>query len=366
MKNLSNKAIGLLQKLIATPSFSTEENATAEIIAEFLEKEKIKIDRKKNNVWASNKNFNSSKPTLLLNSHHDTVKPGNDWTKNPFAPTIADGKLVGLGSNDAGGALVSLLATFLHFHEKEIPFNLIFAATAEEEISGKSGIELILPELGKIDAAIIGEPTEMNLAIAEKGLLVLDCISIGKTGHAARAEGENAIYKAMENIAWFQHYEFPRISKWLGKVKMTVTAIEGGKQHNVIPDKCSFTVDIRVTDEYSLEEILEIVKQNVECEIIPRSIRLGSSSIPENHPLAIAGKNIGRKFYGSPTLSDQALIPFPSIKIGPGDSARSHTADEFIFLDEIEKGIEIYIQLIENFQKQLANQKQQTIISTHS
>ncbi len=365
MKQLSHKAIVLLQSLIATPSFSKEEFATADIIAAFLENEKIKTHRKKNNIWAFNKTFNSSLPTLLLNSHHDTVKPGNDWTKKPFDPIISEEKLFGLGSNDAGGALVSLLATFLHFNEKEIPFNLIFAASAEEEISGKAGIESILSELGKIDAAIIGEPTQMNLAIAEKGLLVLDCISIGKTGHAAREEGENAIYKAMKDIVWFQTFKFSKISKWLGEIKMSVTVIEGGKQHNVIPEKCSFTVDIRVTDEYALEEILEIVKQNVDCEVTPRSVRLKSSFISENHPLVISGKNIGRNLYGSPTLSDQALIPFPSIKIGPGNSARSHTADEFIFIEEIEEGIKLYIELLENYQKEILTSTQKLEIGNH-
>jgi acetylornithine deacetylase len=355
MKTLTHKAIALLKQLIATPSFSKEESQTAEIISSFFEKEGIVFFREQNNVWAFNKNYDAEKQTLLLNSHHDTVKPNEGWTKNPFEPIVENEKLFGLGSNDAGGALCSLLATFLHFYEKEIPFNLIIAATAEEEISGKNGIEMILPKLGKIDCAIVGEPTQLNLAVAEKGLLVVDCVVHGKSGHAAREEGENAIYNAMEIIEWFRNYKFSKISKWLGEIKMNVTLINSGTQHNVIPDKCSFTVDIRVTDEYMHEEVLQILKENVSCEIIPRSMRIRPSFIAENHPLFIAGKNLGRNLYGSPTTSDQALLPFPSIKIGPGDSARSHTADEFIFLEEIENGIEIYIQLIENFERQVSH-----------
>lgn len=355
MKNISEKVIPLLKQLIETPSFSKEEFVTADLIELFLKNEGINTHRKENNVWAFNKNYDLSKPSLLLNSHHDTVRPGNSWTKNPFCAEVIDGKIFGLGSNDAGGALISLIGVFIHYYKKQIPFNLILAATAEEEISGKNGIELILPELGKIDMAIVGEPTQMNLAVAEKGLLVLDCISIGKTGHAAREEGDNAIYKAIKDISWFQNYEFPETSEWLGKVKMTVTKIEAGNQHNVVPDQCFFTVDIRVTDVYSLEEILEIIKENVVCEIRPRSMRLHPSSITGNHPLLIAGKNTGRKFYGSPTLSDQALLPLPSIKIGPGDSARSHTADEFIYISEIEEAIEIYIELIANFSETITS-----------
>jgi acetylornithine deacetylase len=357
MKPLHAKAIQLLEKLIATPSFSKEETATADLIESFFKSEGVETFRMKNNVWVFNKNYKDEKPSLLLNSHHDTVQPSASWTKNPFVPLIEGNKLSGLGSNDAGGSLVSLIATFLHFHKAELPFNLVFAATAEEEISGKDGIEMILPHLGKIDCAIVGEPTKMNLAVAEKGLLVLDCISIGKTGHAAREEGENAIYKAMKDIQWFHTFQFPKTSGRLGKVKMSVTKIEAGTQHNVIPDRCSFTVDIRVTDSYSLEEIISIIKANVDCEIIPRSTRLKSSSIPENHPLVIAGKKTGRNLFGSPTLSDQALLPFPSVKTGPGDSARSHSADEFIYMNEIEEGIEIYIQLLEHFAIEIFNLK---------
>lgn len=353
MENLLHKAFGLLQQLIAAPSFSKEEFQTAEIISVFFEKERIPFHREQNNVWTFNKHYNDSLPTLLLNSHHDTVRPGEGWTKDPFTPTIENGKLFGLGSNDAGGALCALIATFCHFYEQALPFNLVLAATAEEEISGKNGIELILPRLGKIDCAIVGEPTQMEMAVAEKGLLVLDCFAHGKKGHAAREEGENAIYKAMKDVQWFQTFSFPKISQWLGEVKMSVTMINAGTQHNVVPEKCSFVVDIRLTDVYTHEEVLQIIKENVGCEIVPRSTRIRPSFIDENHPLVVAGKNLERKLYGSPTTSDQALLPFPSVKIGPGDSARSHTADEFIFLEELKTGIETYIHLIENFKSQL-------------
>src|ERR1041385_2904138 len=321
MKTLTTKAIHLLKQLIATSSFSKEEFQTAEIISRFFQVEGIPFSSEKNNIWAMNKYYDANKPTLLLNSHHDTVRPRTGWTKNPFEPIEENGKLFGLGSNDAGAALCSLIATFLHFYEAELPFNLIIAATAEEEISGKNGIELILPQLGKMDCAIVGEPTQMQIAIAEKGLLVVDCMVKGKTGHAARNEGDNAITKAIKIINWINHYEFPKISKWLGKVKMSVTMINSGTQHNVVPDTCSFTIDIRVTDAYTHEEILQTLKQNLDCEINPRSTRIHSSSIAETHALVEAGKKTGLNFFGSPTTSDQALIPFPSIKIGPGDSA---------------------------------------------
>ncbi len=365
MKNLADKGIELLQQLIAAPSFSKEEFQSAEIIAAFFGKEKIPFHREQNNIWVFNKHYKESLPTLLLNSHHDTVRPGESWTKNPFAPTVEGGKLFGLGSNDAGGALCSLIATFLHFYDQQLPFNLILAATAEEEISGKNGIELILPQLREIDCAIVGEPTQMEIAVAEKGLLVLDCVVTGKKGHAARDEGDNAIYKAMESIEWFRTFQFPKISKWLGKVKMTVTMINSGTQHNVVPEQCAFVVDVRVTDAYTHDEILQTVRENVSCEVTPRSTRIRPSFIDENHPLPVAGKKTGRKFYGSPTTSDQALIPFPSIKIGPGDSARSHTADEFIFLNEIEEGIRIYIELIGQFQKEMALKNKKSEIGNH-
>lgn len=347
MEYLYEEATGLLKQLIATPSFSREEHNTAGIISAFLQKHGVQTHRKGNNVWAFNKHFNPSLPTILLNSHHDTVKPAQGWTLDPFHGKVKDGKLFGLGSNDAGGALVSIIAAFLHYYESDdLHYNLLLAATAEEEISGSNGIESVIPELGKIDFAIVGEPTQMNLAIAEKGLLVLDCISRGRTGHAAREEGDNAIYKAIKDIEWFRTYRFPKISAFLGPVKMNVTVIRAGMQHNVIPGVCEFSVDIRITDAYTNEEILEVVKQNVQCEVRPRSMRLRPSSIDLHHPIVAAGISLGRKTYGSPTTSDQALISVPSLKLGPGDSARSHTADEFIYLEEIREGIKLYINIL--------------------
>lgn len=344
---LFQDALALLQRLIAIPSLSKEEDKTADEIAVFLEQRGVKIHRKGNNVWAYNQHFDKKKPTILLNSHHDTVKPNQGYTRDPFLPEIIDGKLFGLGSNDAGGALVSLIATFLYFYPQEdLKYNILIAATAEEEISGKEGLERIVPDLGKLEFAIVGEPTEMHLAVAEKGLLVLDCVAKGKSGHAARDEGENAIYKALKDIAWFRDYQFTKVSPTLGPIKTTVTIINAGSQHNVVPDECKFTVDVRVTDAYTNEEVLKIIRQFVDCEVIPRSTRLKPSSIPMDHPIVQAGIALGRKTYGSPTTSDQALLNIPSLKCGPGDSARSHTADEFIYVEEIRMGIEMYIKLL--------------------
>jgi acetylornithine deacetylase/succinyl-diaminopimelate desuccinylase-like protein len=342
-------AVALLSKLIAAPSFSREEDRTAAILERFLNENLIPVNRYLNNIWCVNKHFDQSKPTLLLNSHHDTVRPNAQYSRDPFAPVIEDDKLYGLGSNDAGGCLVSLLMAFLHFYENpDMKYNIIMAATAEEEISGSNGIESVLPLLPKIEFAIVGEPTSTNLAIAEKGLLVLDCVATGKAGHAAREEGENAIYKAMEDIQWFKQYRFSKVSAMLGPVKMSVTSFNtDNKAHNMVPASCSYVVDIRVTDMYSHEEILETILENINAEVKPRSMRLRSSSIDRNHPLVIAGMQAGKQTYGSPTTSDAALIPAPVLKCGPGDSARSHSADEFIYLSEIEAGIETYINLLE-------------------
>ncbi len=349
MKQLSDEVIELLRQLIATPSFSREEADTAAIMEGFLQEKSVSTHRLQNNVWARNLHFNAAKPTILLNSHHDTVKPNQGYTRDPFAPEIVGGKLFGLGSNDAGGPLVALLAAFLYFFEqKDLPFNLVYAATAEEEISGKNGVELLLPELGAIDCAIVGEPTQMQLAIAEKGLMVLDGVAHGKSGHAAREEGENAIYKALKDIDWFVQYRFPEVSAFLGPVKMSVTMIQAGTQHNVVPDECRFTVDVRVNECYTLEQVLETVRANVQCDVSPRSLRIRSSMIPPEHPLVQSGLALGRSVYGSPTTSDKALMPFPALKMGPGDSARSHTADEFIYVQEIEEGIALYVRLLEN------------------
>ncbi len=341
-------AIDLLKELIATPSFSKQEDQTAGILCRFIGERGIVHTRVGNNVFALNKFYDEQKPTILLNSHHDTVKPNPQYTKDPFAPLVEDGKLYGLGSNDAGGCLVSLLAVFLHFYEKQNgQFNVIFAATAEEEISGTGGIEYTLPYLPKIDCAIVGEPTQMQMAVAERGLMVLDCVSHGKAGHAARNEGENAIYKALKDISWFNSYQLDKVSPLLGPSKMSVTVIETeNKAHNVVPAICKFVVDTRVNELYSFEEVIELIKAHVDCEIKPRSTRLRSTSIALDHPLVKAGTSLGRTYYGSPTTSDKALMPFPALKMGPGDSARSHTADEYIFIDEIREGIALYINLL--------------------
>ena len=345
---LYNEAVELLKQLISTPSFSKEESETAAIIGKFFALKGIAAGRAGNNIFALNQHFDESKPTILLNSHHDTVKPNKGYTLNPFQPIEQDGKLFGLGSNDAGGCLVSLIATFLHFYpQKNLKYNIAIAATAEEEISGTGGIEMTLPNLPKIDCAVVGEPTQMQMAVAERGLMVLDCIANGKAGHAARNEGDNALYKAIKDIEWFQHYPFEKNSELLGACKFTVTSIETeNKQHNVVPSQCRFVVDVRVNELYSFDELLQIVKTNVRSEITPRSTRLKSTNIALNHPLVKAGMELGRTYYGSPTTSDKALMPFPALKMGPGDSARSHTADEFIYLDEIKEGIELYVQLL--------------------
>jgi len=350
MKQLQHKAIELLKQLIATPSLSKEEDKTATLIFDFLKSEGVKVNQHLHNVWAVNTYFDSSKETLLLNSHHDTVKPNNGYTKPPFEAIIEGGKLFGLGSNDAGGPLVSLIATFLHFYkEPNLAYNIVLACTAEEEISGKNGIIEVLKVIPTPSLAIIGEPTLMNMAIAEKGLMVLECTAHGKAGHAARNEGENAIYKALKDIEWIQSFEFPTQSDMLGPVKMTTTIINAGSQHNVVPDQCQFTIDVRTTDAYSNEETLEVIQEHITSTINPKSLRLNPSSIELEHPLVQVGITLAMKTYGSPTLSDQSLISIPSLKLGPGDSARSHTPDEFIYVDEIDDGIKKYIQLLELF-----------------
>lgn len=348
-EQLYQLALDLLSRLIETPSISKHEDKSAELIFDLFSKLGIKANRHLNNIWVNNKTFNPNKKTVLLNSHHDTVQANQSYTKDPFCAIIEDSKLYGLGSNDAGISIVCQLATFLYFYESDLPFNLIYSATAEEEISGINGVRSIFSKLGNIDLAIVGEPTKMDMAIAERGLLVLDCTSYGKLGHAAREEGENAIYNALEDIIWFKSYSFPKVSKFVGPIKMSVTVINSGKQHNVVPDICKFVVDVRVNELYTNEEILETITQNVKCEVLPRSMILKSSSISENHPIVQAGKSIGMTCYGSPTSSDQAVMDFPSIKIGPGDSARSHSADEFVYLHEIHDGIAKYVQLLEKY-----------------
>ena len=346
---LTAEAIALLKILISTPSFSTEEGKSAKELQTFFAYQDIPTQRQLNNVWATNLHFDDSRYTLLLNSHLDTVKPNTGYTLNPFDPLVKEDKLYGLGSNDAGGALVSLLATFLYFYNDHLPFNIIFAATAEEEISGADGMQSLLSFLPKINSAIVGEPTKMNVAIAEKGLVVLDCKAKGKSGHAARDEGINAITIAMNDIQKINQLVFDKKSEWLGAVHIAVTSISTpNKAHNVVPDECNFTVDVRVNEMYTLEEVVQIIKSNIQSEVTPRSLRLKSSSINEDHELVTAAKKMGLPLYGSPTLSDMALMSFPAIKLGPGDSARSHTADEFIYLEEISAGINTYIELIKN------------------
>lgn len=349
ISNLTKEAIELLQSLIQTPSLSKQEDKTASILKIYLEKYCTNVHGLKNNVWVKNKYFDDQKPTILLNSHHDTVPTNKGYTRNSLDGLIEKDKLFGLGSNDAGGALVSLIVTFLNFYPKEnLAYNLIFAATAEEEISGTDGIELLYAHLPDIAFAIVGEPTLMQMAVAEKGLLVIDCTVYGKAGHAAREEGENAIYKALRDIAWFQNFEFEKVSELLGPVKMSVTILNAGMQHNMVPEVCNFTVDVRINELYSHQEILKIISENTSCKVIPRSTRIKSSSISISHPLVQSGISLGRKIYGSPTTSDKALISCPALKMGPGDSARSHTADEFIYIEEIEEGIKMYINLLEN------------------
>lgn len=348
IKLLYKEAVDLLKQLITIPSFSKEEDQTADCIAQFLSKKKIPYKQVGNNIWATNLYFDINKPTILLNSHHDTVKPNSGYLLNPFDPLIKDEKLYGLGSNDAGGCLVSLLACFVYYYNKPaLGYNLIIAATAEEEISGKNGVEALIPQLPTIDFAIVGEPTLLNLAIAERGLMVVDAKATGTAGHAARNEGENALYKAVNDIEWIRQYHFEKVSDLLGPVKMTVTSFNTeNKQHNMVPASAEFLIDIRVNELYQFEEILDTLKANLNSNISPRSTRIKSTLINPNHPIVQAGESLGSICYGSPTTSDKALMPFPALKVGPGDSARSHTADEFIYLLEIEKGIEFYINLL--------------------
>ncbi len=345
---LQQQAIELLKELIATPSFSKEEEETAAIIGKFFALKGIPASRIGNNIYVLNKNYDATKPSVLLNSHHDTVKPNKGYTQDPFTPIEKDGKLFGLGSNDAGGCLVSLIAAFLHFYEKEnLSHNIVFAASAEEEISGVNGIELVLPYLGNINFGIVGEPTKMEMAVAERGLMVIDCIANGKAGHAARNEGVNALYMAIDDINWIRDCRFDKVSPLLGESRMTVTIIgTENQQHNVVPPQCKFVIDVRVNELYAFDEILEALKENLKSQFKPRTTRMKSTSIPMDHPLIKAGIALGRGYYGSPTTSDKALMPFPALKMGPGDSARSHTADEFVYVDEIKEGIELYIKLL--------------------
>jgi len=346
-----SSCLALLKNLIAAPSPSRQEDLTARILEDFFKKHQIPTCRKGHNVWAYNRHRALDKPTLLLNSHHDTVKPAKGWMRVPYEPTVEDDRLYGLGSNDAGGCLVALIAAFVTLYDRpDLPVNLVLAATAEEEISGAGGIASVVPDLGPLWAGIIGEPTQMHLAIAEKGLMVIDGEAHGKAGHAAREEGLNAIYLALQDIERLRRAPFEQVSPLLGAVKVSVTQIEAGHQHNVVPDACRFVIDVRTNELYSNEEAFGILQDLTQSTLTPRSFRLNSSRIAEDHPVVRSGRRLGRQTFGSPTLSDQALLRIPTLKTGPGDSARSHTADEFIYLHEIEEGIEGYIRLIEGIE----------------
>lgn len=347
---LVEDSISLLRDMIRIPSLSREEVAVATLIEQRLTTWGYKPYRGGNNIWIFSSKWNEDLPTILLNSHIDTVRPAKAWSYDPFGATEVDGKLIGLGSNDAGASVVTLLCAFRHLEQKPQPYNLIFCASAEEEFSGVNGVASVLENFGKLNLAVVGEPTGMQMAVAEKGLIVLDCEAKGKLGHAARNEGENAIYKAMADIQALTELSLPKKSETLGPVKITVTQIEAGTQHNVVPDSCRFVVDVRTNECYSNEEVFRIIDEKIEAEVKPRSFRLNSSMIPIEHPLVQRGILLGLSHYGSPTTSDQAVIPCTSIKIGPGESARSHTADEFIFLDEIRKGVEIYVRLLDQLQ----------------
>jgi acetylornithine deacetylase len=351
IEHLFDQSITLLKKLIQTPSLSGKEDMAATHIFQFMHESGIHPYRELNNVWSKNKHWQDGKPVVLLNSHIDTVKPVTGWTYDPFGATVEGDRLIGLGSNDAGASLVSLLAVFRYFYEAEsLPFNLIYAATAEEESSGENGVALMVDLLGHVDFALVGEPTSMDLAIAEKGLVVLDCYVRGKAGHAARNEGVNAIYLAVDEINKLRNHRFEKISGLLGEVKITVTQVEAGFQHNVVPDLCKFVVDCRTNECYSNKEIADMVSELLDCEVVPRSLRLNSSGIDLGHPFVARARTLGVRCYGSPTLSDQSLMPYVSVKMGPGDSARSHTADEYILISEIYSGIERYIDMIDGLQ----------------
>ncbi|PPK85209.1 acetylornithine deacetylase [Neolewinella xylanilytica] len=349
---MADSAIELLKQLISIPSLSREESGTADAIALWLQNGGVEPQRHLHNVWAKSRNWQDGRPTVLLNSHHDTVKPAAGYTRDPHRADIEDGKLYGLGSNDAGGALVSLITAFLTLeNDPDLAVNLVVAATAEEEISGPNGIAALLPLLPKIDCGIVGEPTLMDLAVAERGLVVIDGETRGESGHAARKEGVNALYLALDDIAAIRDHAFARSSERLGPTGAAVTVIQSGTQHNVVPDRCTFVVDLRVNEAYTNEEaVAELQLVCRHAELKPRSLRLQSSGIAEDHFLIAAARRAlpNAKLYGSPTLSDQALMPFPTLKLGPGNSARSHSADEFIWVEEVGAGVEGYLAVLRN------------------
>ena len=345
IKQLTQEAVELLSQLISTPSVSREETAAADILADFIGKCGLPVTRIGNNILVQEA-LDDNKPSLLLNAHIDTVKPVSTWTRDPFTPTIEDDRLYGLGSNDCGGGLVSLLQAYRMLRGLPTSYNLVFLASCEEEVGGANGFSLALPQLPKIDVAIVGEPTGMQPAIAEKGLMVIDAVAHGVSGHAAREEGVNAIYEAIEDLQFIRNYKFRKKSLLLGPTKMTVTIINSGSQHNVIPDECRFTIDVRTNEFYQNEFLFAFLQKHLKSELKARSFRLSSSHIPVGHPLIQRCVDMGMNPFGSPTLSDQALMPFPSFKLGPGQSARSHSADEFICISEIEQAIATYIKLL--------------------
>lgn len=346
----TEEAVELLQKLIATPSTSRDEARTGDLLFAFLAEHGAAPERLHNNVWARAEGFDPGRPTLLLNSHHDTVRPSASYTRDPYAPTIEEGRLYGLGSNDAGASVVTLAETFLTFRRRRLPFNLIVALSAEEECMGEHGMRALLPALGRIDMALVGEPTGMQAATGERGLVVLDCTAHGRSGHAARGEGINALYIALDDIARLRGFRFERESRLLGPIGIAVTQIEAGTQHNVVPDTCRFVVDVRTTDAYTNEETVEILRAAIRSEAVPRSTRIRAAAVGDDHPLVSAARAVGRQTFVSPTTSDRTLMPFPSLKMGPGESSRSHSADEFILVDEIDQALGIY----ENYIEQLA------------
>ena len=335
-------AVELLKRLIATPSLSRDEARTAELIAGYLTEHGAVPERLANNVWVRSEGFDPARPTLLLNSHHDTVRPAASYTRDPFVPTVEGDRLYGLGSNDAGASAVCLIQTFLTFRKRELPFNLVLGISAEEECMGENGIRALLPALGKVDMALVGEPTGMQAATGERGLVVLDCTAHGRSGHAARGEGVNALYIALDDIARLRSFRFGRESELLGPIGIAVTQIEAGTQHNVVPDTCRFVVDVRTTDAYSNEETVGILRAALRSEAVPRSTRIRAAAVGGEHPLVKAAVAAGRETYVSPTTSDRTLMPFPALKMGPGQSSRSHTADEFVLLEEIAEGIAVY------------------------
>lgn len=347
IENQVSEAVCLLEQMVGIPSVSREEQGVADLLEQFMQDRQLSPRRDGHNLWCIAPQYRPEKSTLLLNAHIDTVRPAASWTKDPFRATREGERIYGLGTNDDGASVVSLLQAFIALSQHEQPYNLIYLASCEEEVSGRNGIERILPQLPPVSVALVGEPTGMQPAVAEKGLMVLDVTATGKSGHAARDEGENAIYKALKDVEWFRTFRFPQVSPLLGSVKMSVTVIQAGTQHNVVPDKCTFTVDVRSNELYSNEEIYRIVCRHIQSEVQARSFRLNSSHIDVRHPLVVRAKALGREPFGSPTLSDQALMHFPSLKMGPGNSARSHTADEYITIPEIREAIDMYIRLLD-------------------